>query len=265
MIIRFLIVFLGIGWLSAASRHSVPMSTWTIVAIDPMAGDVGVAGASCLPSTHADAIAVLVPGKGAAVAQAMWDLENRNMVYDLLRGDVSAARIVRQVTDRVHDNAVDDRQYGVVTMRQGAVDIAAFTGSGDFKWAGSRQDANRAVSVQGNTLVGSLVVDNALRAFKTDRDGANTLPDRLMRALEAGSAAGGDVRCNNSRVRQTAAAAFVLFARGGDPAYAAVDLGATDQGTARAPWLAISVAERQFGPNPVVELRGRYDVWRRGH
>ena len=43
-----------------------------------------------------------------------------------------------------------------------------------------------------------------------DPTGFNTLPDRLMRALEAGSIAGGDVRCNNETTRQTAALAFIV-------------------------------------------------------
>src|SRR5438552_992544 len=53
----------------------VHLSTWSIVAVDPKTGDVGVAGASCVPQTHVDAIAALVPGKGAAAIQAFWDLE----------------------------------------------------------------------------------------------------------------------------------------------------------------------------------------------
>ena len=63
-----------------------------------------------------------------------------------------------------------------------------------------------------------------------------------MRALEAGSVAGGDVRCNNESVRQTASMAVILVARGGDSPYATASIGMTDAGTANAPWLALSVA-----------------------
>src|SRR5262249_27463521 len=103
---------------------------------------------------------------------------------------------------------------------------------------------------------------NALVAFNANDSRANALSDRLMRALEAGSAAGGDVRCNNERVKQTAAAAFILEARGGDKPYSAADLGVPDQDKKAAPWLALSVSEREFGPNPVMSLRKKYDVWR---
>ena len=82
-----------------------------------------------------------------------------------------------------------------------------------------------------------------------------------MRALEAGSEAGGDVRCNKGSVQQTAASAFIIVAHGKDQPYAAADLGVTDQGTSRAPWLDLSVVEAQFGPNPVKDLRRKYDDW----
>jgi len=242
----------------------VKLSTWTIVAADPVTGAVGVAGASCVPSTPADAVAVLVPGKGAAVAQATWDLVNRNKVYELLRLGQPAEGIIRQVTDRAFDDGVEDRQYGVVTILKGTVKVAAFTGKDTSTWAGSQSDLSRAVTVQGNILAGPSVVADALRAFKSDDSvRGNTLQDRLMRALEAGSRAGGDIRCNNARVKQTAATAFILVARGGDAPYAALDFGVTDQGTKKAPWLAISVAEAQFGPNPVIKLRAKYDDWRK--
>ena len=59
---------------------TLDMTTWSVAAIDPATGDVGVAGASCVP-THADALAALVPGKGAGATQAAFDVDNRNVVY----------------------------------------------------------------------------------------------------------------------------------------------------------------------------------------
>jgi len=38
----------------------------------------------------------------------------------------------------------------------------------------------------------------------------------------------------------------------------------SDQGTPKAPWLAISVTDAKGGDNPLLELRRRYDAWRRG-
>jgi uncharacterized Ntn-hydrolase superfamily protein len=258
LIRRCSLLLLVLAFASSCS-HQARLNTWTIVAADPKTGDVGVAGASCVPLTHVDAVAALVPGKGVAATQAFFDLENRNRVYELLRAGQSAEDVVKQVTNTAFDRSRDDRQYGIVTLHNGSAKIAAFTGNETLAWSGSVQDPTLAVTVQGNILPGPSVVADALRAFKEE----NALPERLMRALEAGSAAGGDSRCNNERVKQTAATAFILVARGGDSAYAARDLGVTDQSTKNAPWLSISVIERQFGRNPLVELRKKYDEWRK--
>jgi uncharacterized Ntn-hydrolase superfamily protein len=125
-------------------------------------------------------------------------------------------------------------------------------------------DASWGVTVQGNTLVSEDVVGKGLEAFRwNDPTGFNTLSDRLMRALEAGSIYGGDVRCNDATTRQTAAMAFIVVARGSDAPYATDSIGRSDQGTEKSPWLAISVRGERLGANPLLELRLRYDEWRR--
>lgn len=252
---------------------TLDMTTWSVVAVDPATGDVGVAMASCVPNTHGDAVAALVPGHGAAAIQASWDLTNRNRVYDALREGRSAQEIIRMVADPAADSAIGRRQYGVVTLDGASVEVAGFTGEPILArwsdpespaWAGIMADPTMGVSAQGNTLVGPGVVGESLAAFQRhDPAGRNTLADRLMRGLEGGAIAGGDVRCNNEYVVQTAATAMILVARGGDAPYATADIGISDQGTPAAPWLAISVTTERFGPNPIVELRARYDEWRR--
>ena len=263
--VRLLICFvmLAFGMVFYPVRSS--LSTWSIVAVDPATGDVGVATATCL-DLHIDALAVLVPGKGAAMLQARIDAltgKNRDTVYQLLQEGNSAEDIIQHVTDPAADAHVERRQYGVVTLSNRLVRIAAFTGKDTLVWAGDQQDIGMAVTVQGNTLVGEAVVADAMQAFKrSDAQGHNALPDRLMRALEAGSAADGDKRCNNDQVMQTASTAFIMAARGGDRPHTTRDFGITDMGTLNAPWLVISVVKPKFGPNPIIELRERYDVWR---
>jgi uncharacterized Ntn-hydrolase superfamily protein len=258
----------------SAAGETLEMTTWSVVAVDPVTGDVGVAMASCVPGTLADALAALVPGKGAAATQASFDVSNRNRVFEALKEGLPADEIIRRVTDPQTDTRLGSRQYGVVTMSGGAARVAGFTGQpmldgaaapDSRRWAGVRANAGRGVSVQGNTLVSAAVVESGLAAFLWDDPvGFNLLPDRLMRALEAGSIAGGDVRCNSDTVRQTAATTMIVAARGSDAPYAAVRIGISDQGTAQAPWLAISVAVGRGEDNPLLELRRRYDQWRRG-
>jgi uncharacterized Ntn-hydrolase superfamily protein len=177
------------------------------------------------------------------------------------------------VSDSTTDARLGSRQYGVVTMSGGKAQTAGFTGKPMLdgaakpggRYAGVRADASMGVSVQGNTLASPEVVANALAAFVwQDPTGFNALPDRLMRAVQAGSAAGGDVRCNNDSTRQTAATAMILVARGTDQPYATEKIGMSDQGTPNAPWLELSVTTAQGGDNPLLELRRRYDQWRKG-
>lgn len=251
---------------------TLTMNTWSVVGIDPTNGDVGVAMASCVPNTLADALAALVPGKGAAATQAGFDVNNRNRVFAALKEGANAEEVIRRAIDTTFDKRIDGRQYGVVTLSGGKVTTAGFTGrpmlagdtAGGTRWAGVRANAAKGVSAQGNTLVSEAVVANALAAFvQDDPKGFNTLPDRLMRGIEAGSKAGGDVRCNTDSLRQTAATAMIVVARGTDAPYATEKIGMSDQGTAASPWLAISTTVAKGGANPLLELRRRYDEWRR--
>ena len=248
------------------------MTTWSVVGIDPKTGDVGVAVASCVQS-YGDAVAALVPGKGAAATQAGFDIKNRNKVFEALKQGLTAEAVIAQVTDPAWDKETDRRQYGVLTMHEGFVRAAGFTtpvrqgttvgDDGVTRYAGVMADPSRGVSAQGNTLASHEVVQRPLDAYRwEDPAGFNRLSDRLMRAIEAGSVAGGDVRCNQGSVRQTTSMAAILVARGGDPPYAAENIGMTDAGTDKAPWLNLSVRAERGADNPLLELRRQYDRWR---
>jgi hypothetical protein len=120
-----------------------------------------------------------------------------------------------------------------------------------------------AVSVQGNTLESEAVVSDALAAFLATDIGSVELSDRLMRALEAASAAGGDRRCNNqSGFQQTAEAAFIMVAKAGHPSFTLPIGQEPSPNDPTLPWLYISVIEAKGGPNPLLELRSRYNAWR---
>ena len=78
------------------------------------------------------------------------------------------------------------RQFSVMDA---SGNVATHTGSKASTWAGHRID--RFVSAQGNILAGPEVVESMVRAFNETR---GHLSLRLMAALEAGQAAGGDTR-----------------------------------------------------------------------
>lgn len=246
------------------SPEAVQGSTWSIVAVDPATGMVGVAAASCVPFAI-EALAALVPGRGAAATQAEFSLENRNTVFTLLKEGQAAAEIVATVTAPSNDAQAAGRQYGVVTLEAAGVEAVGFTGEGNMNWAGDQQNEAAGVSVQGNILAGEAVVSEALAAFTAADLGPVALPDRLMRALEAGSAQGGDSRCNRNGIQQTASTAFILVAQPDQPPYAAEKMGQNEFGQAGVPWLYLSVTERPGQANPLLELRRQYDAWRAEH
>ncbi len=98
------------------------------------------------------------------------------------------------------DTGRDDRQAGIVDARGRA---ATHTGQRCMPWAGGRSGAGYAV--QGNILTGPDVVDAMAEAYESS---SGDLADRLLLALAAGDAAGGDRRGRQS-------AAIAIAAPGG--------------------------------------------------
>lgn len=235
--------------------------TWSIVAIDPESGEAGAAGASCVP-INAAVLAALVPGKGAAAIQAEFAIENRDHVSELLQAGVPAEAILDEMTETAADASLSRRQYGLVTLLGGQIQATGFTGEDNFEWAGDKQDTSKAVSVQGNALEEEAVLLDALDAFIAGDAGPLPLADRLVRALEAGSAAGGDRRCNQNGDRQTALTAFVAVLQAGQAPFALPLSSSTAYSGPEEPWLYIAIIEEPGGPNPLLELRREYDRWR---
>ena len=172
--------------------------TFSIVAADPQNGDLGVAVASKFP-----AVGAVVPyaraGVGAVATQAWANPSFGPDGLSLMAEGTSAKVALERVVGA--DQGREDRQVGFVDARGRP---ATFTGSKCMEWAGGSTGDD--VAVQGNILVGEQVVAEAARAFaQTDGD----LCDRLLAALLAGDAAGGD-----RRGRQSAALLVVREAGG---------------------------------------------------
>jgi uncharacterized Ntn-hydrolase superfamily protein len=215
-------------------------ATWSITAVDPRTREVGIAGASCTPNVIG--IAGVVPGRGVIAAQALTNGAARQRGMEMLRAGASPAEILRTVTDSTFDPVYFFQQYGVVALDHTP---AAYTGAETDAWMGHELGAG--VSVQGNILTGPQVVRDAMAAFRAAAaDSASRLADRLLLALEAGAAAGGDARCPG----QTALSAFLIVA------------GPDDRRDAQHLRLYVN-GQAQGGSNPVVLLRQRYDEWRR--
>lgn len=195
--------------LLAASCPLSASATWSIVACDPD-GSCGVAVA-----THNLAVGASVPSAQARVGAVASQFETRpahgTQALALLgRGKPPQAVLDQLVAeDDGEDGDARDRQIGVVAADGQA---AAYSGAHVLTadWAGARQGAG--FSVQGNGLTGPAVLD-AMRARFLATQG--DLAQRLMTALEAGQAAGGQ------RIGAMSAALLVRTPSGG---WADVDL-----------------------------------------
>jgi uncharacterized Ntn-hydrolase superfamily protein len=222
-------------------------ATWSIVGVDPETGEVGVAVASCVQapfgSTILPQVAGLAPGIGALAAQAQFSQQTRDHALDLLAQGLEPQAILDMVVAADFGSA--SRQYGVVTLDG---QTATWTGSSALAWAGALQGDH--VTAQGNILYGLEVVADALATFEADsRTCPFTLADRLMAALEAGAAKGGDNRCSEE---QSALAAVIMVAKPSDE----MD----------APHLDLRIPSQPAGgDNPVELLRALYDDWRLEH
>lgn len=212
----------------------------------------------------------MVPGRGVVVAQAISNLSGRDRAVALLESGTGPWEVVAQITNEQFDpgspfswrRGSETRQYGVVALGYENLP-AAFTGARTIAWSGSRQGDG--VSVQGNLLRGPEVVDAAYRAYQ--EAWRCSLADRLVLALEAGSAAGGDRRCSRSL---SALSAFIEVALPEDaPGESSLRFVVPYDGkSSDSAWtLFRQMLFPEDGPaeqNPVRVLRSEYLSWSRG-
>jgi uncharacterized Ntn-hydrolase superfamily protein len=198
--------------------------TWSIVAFDGATSAFGVAVA-----TRNFAVGATVPhlraGVGAVATQSFSNRYLGPAVLDALaRGLTPELAIAGAVAA---DEGRGLRQIHAID-RNGRT--AMWTGHNCVSWCGGMAGAS--VSVAGNMLANDTVVPATLRAF-SEANGA--LPERLMAAMQAGEAAGGD-----RRGRQSAAMVVTT--------------------TEDFPDLNIRVDDH---PDPLTELARRLTIWRR--
>ena len=202
-------------------RSEGPIATFSIAGFDPDTGDLGVAVASKFLAVGAY-VPTAKAGVGAIASQAHVNTTFGPRVLELLASGSSPDDCVQLL--RTEDPGIDVRQFGIVKAGGAS---ASFTGEACHAWAGGVAGPNFAA--QGNILAGSQVVDALVNTFQRDD---LPFPERLIAALEAAEAAGGD-----RRGRESAALLVVGEAKG----YA----GLTDR------WIDLRVDDH---PTPVTEL-----------
>ncbi len=161
--------------------------TWSIVARDA-SGAFGVAVA-----TRFFAVGALCPyarsGVGALATQALINPLYGLRGLDLLAEGIPPAAIVTSLTGP--DDGREQRQLHLIDARGR---LAAWTGTACIDWCGHLVREN--FSVAGNMLAGARVIENTAAAYEKGQ--ALPFAERLIGALEAGEAAGGDKRGKQS-------------------------------------------------------------------
>jgi len=162
--------------------------TWSIVARDPATGRFGV-----VVATKFFAVGAVCPfgagGAGALATQALVNPLYGVRGVRLLADGHAAADIVALLT--TGDEGRDQRQLHVIDAEGRN---AAHTGRDCIDWCGHR--VAEGVSVAGNMLAGPAVVEDTLAAYQAASD--RPFAERLILAMEAGEAAGGDKRGRQS-------------------------------------------------------------------
>lgn len=178
-------------------RRWPPASTFSIVAREPVSGDLGIAVQSKFL-----AVGAVVPwaraGIGAVATQAWANVTYGPRGLELLAAGYPADEAVARLTGE--DPGRAERQVGIVDSQGRA---ATFTGEQCIPWAGGV--VGEGFCCQGNILVGPEVVQAMADAYRST---SGTFAHRLVAALEAGQAAGGDSRGQQS-------AAILIVREGG--------------------------------------------------
>jgi uncharacterized Ntn-hydrolase superfamily protein len=161
--------------------------TFSIVARDPQAGELGIAVQSKFLAVGAVVLWARA-GVGAIATQSWANTTYGPGGLELLASGLPASEVLAQLTRDDDRRAL--RQVGIVGI---SGTPATYTGEECFPWAGGHIGEH--YTCQGNILVGE---DTVLTMARTFEETAGHLCDRLVAALSAGQAAGGDSRGQQS-------------------------------------------------------------------
>jgi uncharacterized Ntn-hydrolase superfamily protein len=191
---------------ASQERLPDPVATFSILGFDPATGEIGGAVQSRVFSVG-NGVLWGEAEVGMVATQAYVDVSYGPQALELLKKRLPPAEIVKTIW-----NADPDPGYGgqpwPKAARQFAVMNAkgvyeAFTGPKATPWAGHK--GGRFCTAQGNILAGEAVVAGMVEAFEKT---TGHISLRLMAALDAGHAAGGDKRGMQS-------AAMLIVKKGG--------------------------------------------------
>jgi uncharacterized Ntn-hydrolase superfamily protein len=172
---------------SEPPRPTRPVHTFSIVARDPVTGELGVAVQSHWFSVGS-IVAWAEAGVGAVATQSFVDPSYGPLGLSLMRTGRSAPDALKSLL--AGDEGREVRQVAMIDA-QGRVD--AWTGKNDIQAAGHH--VGKDYSVQANLMLNDKIWPAMAKAFESTK---GDLADRMMAALDAAQAAGGDIRGRQS-------------------------------------------------------------------
>ena len=184
---RVSVVFLLLISCTVVAAQQRPVHTFSIVARDPDTGELGVAVQSHWFSVG-PIVAWAEAGVGAVATQSFVDPSYGKNGLELMRAGKSAPDTLKELLGK--DDAKEVRQVAMIDA-QGRVE--AWTGRNDIQAAGHIVGKN--FSVQANLMLNDKVWPAMARAFENTK---GDLADRMLAALDAAQAAGGDIRGRQS-------------------------------------------------------------------
>jgi len=214
------------------------LATWSIIVIDPKTKEIGIAGASC--TSNCSGIGSIIPGTGAVIVQAM---SNYN-AHSMARRAITDGHPIEGILEALQQNRFDPshQQYALITLRQ--LIPVTYTGDSTIFYKGTLTASG--ISVQGNLLSNERVLKAVFDAAVQAQKESLSVHEILMKAMEAGSKAGGDKRCGE----QVAQSAFMKVAKPEDHQ--------------ENPYLNLVVKDQPKGQkNAVVLLRDEYEKWKK--
>jgi uncharacterized Ntn-hydrolase superfamily protein len=180
----------GLGAQPPADLPFPPAATFSILGYDPDTGEVGGTVQSRVFSVG-NGVLWAEADVGVSATQAIVDVSYGPKALALLRAGMSPPAIIKAILDsdpdpRPSDWSKEGRQFAVMDAKG---NYAAHTGPKATSWAGNK--GGKFCTAQGNILAGEAVVAGMVGAFENTQ---GHLSMRLMAALDAGQAAGGDKR-----------------------------------------------------------------------
>jgi len=219
------------------ATNAIPQDTFSIVAIDPVSGQVGSAGASCIAGSII--LSDVHPGRGVIHTQASYLSANQNYARSLMNLGLSPQQIRDSVVAHDAQNNPTVRQYGIVDLIGGGR-TAAYTGVNCLNY--KNHILGPTYSIQGNILLGQQILDSMQARFLRT---TGTLADKMMAALQGAKVVGADTRCTGRNT--SSISSFIRMGR--------------TQDTLGILYLNLNVNNTPVGRDPIDSLQILYNNW----